>query len=173
MPTSAIGRAMPISKATDPAPIGGSENGFSLTELMIVVFIIGVVSSFILLTAAPTASPAEEKADDVRQMLEQVSQEAMISGQPYGVVISESRVQIVRLSLGNWVPVESGSVEFPSNVGVSFTRSGDGAADGQPDIVFDPLGSASATQLILSSAEDAFVIDVDAGANITVEEPGV
>ena len=173
MPTSATGRAMPISKDTDPAPLSASDNGFSLTELMIVVFIIGVVSSFILLTAAPTASPAEEKADDVRQMLEQASQEAMISGQHYGVMISESSVQIVHRSLGNWVPVGDARVDFPSDVSVSYLGESASVADGQPNIVFDPLGSASVAQLILGSAEDAFVIDVDAGANITVEEPGV
>ena len=170
MPISETGRPMPTSKAIDPRLNAQRDAGFSLTELMIVVFIMGVVSSFILLSAPPSRLPLEDKAEDVRLLLRQASEESVISGTAYGALVGEREVQLVRRWEGTWLPVSGARVGVPRDVMLTLDSDSAEQSEGTPQIIFDPIGSASPATLLLDTPDAVLAVSVTPAAAITVED---
>lgn len=166
----ATGNPMQSLKVTDPQSLTDDDAGFSLTELMIVVFIIGVVSSFILMTAPRTSSDVERKADDLVQTLSSASELAVISGVSHGIDIGVSELTVVHLVSGKWMPLPQARVTIPQNMVLSVEGVDVDQAQWVPEIVLDPIGSATPARLRFEGSGGALDVTIDAGTNVSLEE---
>ena len=80
--------------------------GFTLIEILVVVFIIGVIVGFaVLSTGNPHADNLKNEARRLHAVLELAAEEAVIFGTELGLDLSRSEYQFLRLDADGWTPL--------------------------------------------------------------------
>ena len=97
------------------------ERGFTLLEIMLVIFLIGLASSGVVQTfATDSEPPAKKAAQDFLTRFEQFKDRAVIEGQTLGVLIDAPGYQFMQRRQGQWLPVSatrlSAQVTVPKQV---------------------------------------------------------
>lgn len=165
--------------------------GFTLIEVLAVVFILGLAAGFIVLTQPAPDARADVAAERVVARLRAAAREAVIAGEPIGVAFERDRLEFFRYRQGVWRPARPASAPLPARSALSLTqagaqrdnrgasRSGGGAPAGgglrdaeipSPDIVFFPTGEASDFSAWIEHAGVRLRIKGDAAGRITVSE---
>ena len=82
------------------------ERGFTLLEIMLVIFLIGLASAGVVQTfATDSESPAKKAAQDFLTRFAQFKDRAVIEGQTLGVLIDPPGYQFMQRRYGQWLPV--------------------------------------------------------------------
>ena len=97
------------------------ERGFTLLEIMLVIFLIGLASSGVVQTFATNSEPpAKKAAQDFLTRFAQFKDRAVIEGQTLGVLIDAPGYQFMQRRQGQWLPVSatrlSAQVTVPKQV---------------------------------------------------------
>ncbi|EGD9457231.1 type II secretion system protein GspH [Escherichia coli] len=97
------------------------ERGFTLLEIMLVIFLIGLASAGVVQTfATDSESPAKKAAQDFLTRFAQFKDRAVIEGQTLGVLIDPHGYQFMQRRHGQWLPVSatrlSAQVTVPKQV---------------------------------------------------------
>ena len=97
------------------------ERGFTLLEIMLVIFLIGLASSGVVQTFATASEPpAKKAAQDFLTRFAQFKDRAVIEGQTLGVLIDPPGYQFMQRRHGQWLPVSatrlSAQVTVPKQV---------------------------------------------------------
>ena len=97
------------------------ERGFTLLEIMLVIFLIGLASSGVVQTfATDSEPPAKKAAQDFLTRFAQFKDRAVIEGQTLGVLIDAPGYQFMQRRQGQWLPVSatrlSAEVRVPKQV---------------------------------------------------------
>lgn len=97
------------------------ERGFTLLEIMLVIFLIGLASAGVVQTfATDSESPAKKAAQDFLIQFEQLRDKAVTEGLAVGVLIDPSGYQFMQYRHGQWLPVSatrlSAQVTVPKQV---------------------------------------------------------
>lgn len=106
--------------------------GFTLLELMLVVFLIGLTAGGVLMTLPPTDAeqPARDAAEQLLAQIRQVQDEALLSGQMYGLYLAPTGYQFLRLDTGRWQPLAApatlaGMRDLPAGVQLHWQLGSD------------------------------------------------
>lgn len=160
----------------------GAEAGFTLVELLVVIFIIGLMVSVISLRPGVGPSADERHAEDVAKALRLLSRESILSGQPTAFALSGSDYVLQRWDGDNWQSFEFDRQRLPASVpgdvqfslGNERTDPGNEAEAGDTDlnqlVVFLPVGEATPVLLGFSSPKGSSEVRVTPGGEITVSE---
>ena len=161
------------------------EAGFSLTELLVVVFIIGLMSTLVLVSLPPAATPLEREANRLEHSLSQAAREAIVSGEPIAWSHSAnggSRFEAYRL--GEWTGLgrartsgERADIRIRvEHLGLALAEDetdGEGRArrGGAVDsfvrsVIFYPVGEATPARIHLSQGLEEVVLRVDATGEV-------
>ena len=144
------------------------DDGFSLVEVMVVIFIIGLMST----VAAMTLPFAPDAADDARAFhkdLVWAQETSQMTGRVYAVEIKANGYRFLERDQGTWVPSQRQFVQWSQDV--QLVRNGspmDLVSQGeavQPIIVLLPGGEVTNFQLIFAQAGGAAEVSSD-GANL-------
>ncbi|EFH7840666.1 type II secretion system protein GspH [Escherichia coli] len=97
------------------------ERGFTLLEIMLVIFLIGLASVGVVQTfATDSESPAKKAAQDFLTRFAQFKDRAVIEGKTLGVLIDPPGYQFMQRRQGQWLPVSatrlSAQVTVPKQV---------------------------------------------------------
>lgn len=97
------------------------ERGFTLLEIMLVIFLIGLASAGVVQTfATDSEPPAKKAAQDFLTRFAQFKDRAVIEGQTLGVLIDPPGYQFMQRRQGQWLPVSatrlSAQVTVPKQV---------------------------------------------------------
>ena len=97
------------------------ERGFTLLEIMLVIFLIGLASAGVVQTfATDSEPPAKKAAQDFLTRFAQFKDRAVIEGQTLGVLIDAPGYQFMQRRQGQWLPVSatrlSAQVTVPKQV---------------------------------------------------------
>ncbi|MCV5340541.1 type II secretion system minor pseudopilin GspH, partial [Escherichia coli] len=97
------------------------ERRFTLLEIMLVIFLIGLASAGVVQTfATDSESPAKKAAQDFLTRFAQFKDRAVIEGQTLGVLIDPPGYQFMQRRQGQWLPVSatrlSAQVTVPKQV---------------------------------------------------------
>ena len=97
------------------------ERGFTLLEIMLVIFLIGLASAGVVQTFATASEPpAKKAAQDFLTRFAQFKDRAVIEGQTLGVLIDPPGYQFMQRRQGQWLPVSatrlSAQVTVPKQV---------------------------------------------------------
>lgn len=78
--------------------------GFTLLELMLVVFLLGLTAGGVLMTLPPSVSaqPEKEAAEQLLRQIQQVQDDALMSGQLYGLYLTPDGYQFLRRQADRW-----------------------------------------------------------------------
>lgn len=106
------------------------ERGFTLLEIMLVIFLIGLASAGVVQTFATASEPpAKKAAQDFLTRFAQFKDRAVIEGQTLGVLIDPPGYQFMQRRHGQWLPVSatrlSAQVTVPKQVKSYIWRSED------------------------------------------------
>ncbi len=84
------------------------ERGFTLLEIMLVIFLIGLASAGVIQTFATASEPpAKKAAQDFLTRFAQFKDRAVIEGQTLGVLIDPPGYQFMQRRHGQWLPVSA------------------------------------------------------------------
>ncbi|HDK2650615.1 TPA: type II secretion system minor pseudopilin GspH [Escherichia coli] len=97
------------------------ERGFTLLEIILVIFLIGLASAGVVQTLATSSEPPAKKvAQDFLIRFEQLKDKAVTEGLAVGVLIEPSSYQFMQRRQGQWLPVSaprlSAQVTVPKQV---------------------------------------------------------
>lgn len=166
------------------------EAGFTLVELLVVVFIIALMAGLVVVNLPQPAPPAETHARALSRAFHQAARESIVSGQPIAWSLREkggSRFE--RFAGGEWEVMagsrdprgQSGSggtvhveVVYPAGGRVPAANTG-GQTPGRTDkaelfhrqIIFSPVGEATAAEIIVRSGQDEYRLWLDEAGEVT------
>lgn len=161
-----------------------SEAGFSLTEVIVAMFIAGLTMSFVLISLPSGTEPLEKAENTLLRQIELMRDLSRTTGQPYGLDLDADKSTAIRLVGGEWVPADTlgdasvFQIELPVRMrrGTQSERQVNSPSRLmnaetqrlQPDIWFDPSGIATAEIITLNHGQKRIEIQVDREGQIRV-----
>ncbi|WP_429740698.1 type II secretion system minor pseudopilin GspH [Enterovibrio makurazakiensis] len=87
----------------------GRPSGFTLLEILLVMLLLAI-SAVIVVPNLPQNQSDEAKGEAQRfyQLVQLWTEQALLSGQTFGLRVNDNSYQLVRLTREDWVPVEKG-----------------------------------------------------------------
>ena len=164
-----------------------TDQGFSLVELLVVIFIVGLMSTVVVLSLPDDEASLSNTADDVTVMLGRLQREAILQGKPVRWRYSQTQNTVEAYSKRQWSALDDRSriySRFQLNDDIEFKVSLVEFANGEskssysvrearrtketatPAIVFLPTGEAAATTITLSNYERNIVLSLAADGRV-------
>lgn len=136
------------------------EAGLSLIEVMVVVFIIGLAASLVALTLPSQASAEERAAQKFLQTLKTAQDQAVITGEPIGIVISEQSYSLQVWRRGQWRDIGRDEV-LTRRLNLSLRQErGDKQLADWPSLILDPTGVTDGAIFDLMGPEEELAIQL-------------
>jgi len=149
------------------------EAGFTLIEVMLVVFIIGLSAGVVVLSLPERADPARQALDDFVKAVHLARDQAVLSGAPIGLSLSEEGYSLQSWQQGKWQEMrlssrlgESLDVRLISH-GSEVTRAD--LPGNWPDLMFDPTGVGSSALLRVRAGGQAYDVSLTELGEVTVD----
>lgn len=120
-------------------------NGFSLVEMMVVLFVMALLASVVVLMLPGDADRLRRESERFAARVSAARDEAIAGGAPVAVVVSEAGYYFEVRRAGAWSPAEGQGLSLSNwsdGTTVAVAVAG-GQTGGRARIVFDTVGLAS------------------------------
>lgn len=167
------------------------QQGVTLIELLIGLFIIGLATSVVILNAPSADQRVQREAERLAARIKAASSEAIMSGDVVGMEPYAGGYQFVRFKAGDWVVIEDrifSPWSFKDNISLSFTideaaslKENDRTISGRaiktlkeeekktiPPIRFRPLGEDTPTTLFLVRGDTEWQVSLEAAGDVSI-----
>lgn len=139
--------------------------GFTLVEMMVVIFIVGMLATVVVLNMPSGSREVLADADRFAQRIAAARDEAVLESQPIALWVSASGYGFERRSEGAWQPVEQGPFRATDWRGSVAQVPAAGAR-----IVFDSVGLPSeAVAIPIEQGGARRVVSIDAAGEVSVD----
>ena len=148
-----------------------SERGMTLIEVLTVVFIIALTSSLVVLTLPERSSEAERFTERFAQDVSRAHDRAILSGRVVGIGFARDRYRLQEWRQGEWHTVSGNSQSVPERVDIVFLNAPETEDDEQahPDILFDPTGVNTPTEMLVRSRGERLSVTVQADGEVQID----
>lgn len=138
-----------------------SSAGFSLVEMLVTVFIMGLATSLVILTIPEPATRLQREADRLVAELERLSERALTSGEVAGLDAEVgSYARAVRRN-GTWRIDERSRHPLPRGMQLLIEPGVEGEADpALPELRFGPLGHAIPARFVLEDGTRRLAFEI-------------
>jgi general secretion pathway protein H len=153
----AVRMKMPIFTATKPSEdkiVQDNARGFSLVELMVVLFIIGIASTAVVMTMGSPERGVRDEAEQFAARIAALRDNAILQSRIMAVTVRPSGYGFETRSDGNWVPLSEPpftTTDWKSGTRVQMTDAR------QMRIAFDSTGLPSSPANIAITHDDVTV----------------
>jgi len=145
--------------------------GFTLVEILCVLFLIGVSVSVVVLSVPPAKSALDEQAAQLTSQLNALAQDGLISGSVNAAGFSETGYTLYSFENSEWTERISG--EWHDSYGLTFTRASvklDLPKTTDPIIMFQPTGLSTPFELTLSDGDTKYALMTKGDGRIELVE---
>ena len=150
----------PLTKragASAYSSVGAGDAGFTLLEMMMVLLIIGLMSTGVLLAIPDKKPEAQNYVENLVRRLNQAAQNSMISGQPAGLGLTRDGYTLYSYDNEIWAAIHS--QDWPENINLRYEKDNrrlELPKEALPVILFEPTGQSDIFALSLSQADKQF-----------------
>lgn len=135
------------------------EAGFSLVEIMVVLFIIGIMSSVVVLSIQPPKSALEKQATLLTSQINALAQDGLISGSVNAVGFSRDGYTLYSFENSEWT--ERVTDEWEENYRMTLKRVSaklEMPKTTEPIIMFQPTGLSTPFEFTLSDRDTKYAL---------------
>ena len=141
-------------------------NGFTLVELMVVIFIVGLASAAVVMTAASPDGGARNEAEQLAARIAALRDHAILQSRGMAVWVRPSGYGFDARSDGVWRPLTEAPFASTNWKLGTAAQIGNG---GQLRVVFDSTGlPSSAMQISIKRGTASALVDVSATGDVDV-----
>ena len=124
---------------TSPLRTGSaSEKGFTLIEILLVIFIIGLASGVAIMSVPGSDTEAQQETIMLERVLDNIATRAVLSGDVHALDISAQQYSAMRSVEGEWLTVRGSVHDVPEDV--RLIVRGEPNDDEVWRLIFDPAG---------------------------------
>ena len=143
------------------------EAGFTLVELMVTLFIIGLVGGAIMLTLPDSGRSLSQETERFAARLKRAQEEAVLTNRPVDVAVAADGYRFRTYARGAWTPLKDKPFDPQSwGEGIGVRLQADG---GRTGVRFDPVGGADPAVITLSREARALRVVVDEAGNVRID----
>lgn len=147
-----------------------ARRGFTLVELMVVLFIMGLLATAVVLTAPRLHPGVSEEGERLAARLKRAREEAVLTNRTVDVAMEPGGYRFRTQRRGVWQALDEAPFEpHLLEGGVSLALS---AADGAAGVRFDSTGGAGPAKIALTDGTRRLSLQVDEAGNVSVNAPG-
>lgn len=125
-----------------------SQAGFTLLEVLTVVFIMGLVTSLVVIALPEPEQDLQTEARRLERTIDQLQDRAILTGAVHALDLTASNYQVTRWQAGTWTPLPGFSHEFPGGVVANISGRQEAGSSGWR-LLFDPVGLPFQSQINL------------------------
>ncbi len=160
-------------------PAKPTRNGFSLVELLVVVFVMGLLAGAVVLSLPGDSRVLRDEAERFAARTVAARDEAISSARPVALVVGSAGYYFEARSDGGWQPLDPGRfglVSWKDGTAASVAgAAGDGATPGAAErqrLVFDPVGLASSEgRLSLRRGGETLTVEITRDGTVRLNAP--
>lgn len=161
----------------------GTESGFSLIEIMVALFIVGLTTSFVILSLPRGADPFETSRETFQRQLDAARDVSMTSGETFGILVRNNKSSMLVYRRGEWEPaaefgelavldvagttsfeILSARKEFKNTLKIDEEKD----APLKPQIWFDAAGISTAQSVRLVGKTRSYRFDIQRNGDVSV-----
>ena len=147
-----------------------AQAGFTLVELMVALFIVGLAGAAVMLTLPDRGRSLSEETERFAARLKRAQEEAVLTNRPVDVAVTADGYRFRSYSRGAWTPMTEEPFEpqaWGEGVGAHLEAEG-----GRTGVRFDSLGGAEPAIVTLSREAHAQSVVVDEAGNVRIDPNG-
>lgn len=141
--------------------------GFTLVEILVVLFIMALATSVVILSVEPPKSSIEKQAERLSVELNALAQDGLISGSVNAAGFSEEGYALYSFENSEWTERVSG--EWQDNYRLTLKRASaklDIPKKTDPIIMFQPTGLSTPFELTLSDSEITYALKTEGDGRV-------
>lgn len=152
---------------------GSDQNqaGISLVEVLVAVFIVGVMSSLVVISLPRGAPPEREFATALQNVIRDSIDRSIISGAPVAIDVRNNIIQVQDWKNAEWTTGRAPSVKIDGKIVTQQIEPYDPYRDeAEPELVCDPTGLVSPAVFSVTGKNERWDVIVTEAGEVRLEE---
>lgn len=141
----------------------------TIVEVLMVVFIIGLTAGIVTLTIPQRPTAEQAGAQAFARVLREAQDQAILSGQPVGLKLTDSGYSLVQWRRENWRPQGRPAV-LPKSLDIVLQTEQSARPESWPELVFDPTGVVELAEFQLRGRGIRIDISLDETGSVRLVE---
>ena len=136
-------------------PSVSGQSGMTLVEVMLVVFIVGLVAGIAVMTLPDRPDPREKAVKDLGSAVRDIQDMSILTGDTYALRAADGAISLMRWDGFDWQETGRSLAELPDGVDVTLQRPDERSRQDRNTsrmLVFDPLGASEPADIVISYA---------------------